>query len=260
MSRRRVIALASSGTVWLVLLGVWWLLSALNTDPGTLWPSPPRVLSTLWDGRSAYWENAEATIREALAGFLGGVALALAVGLVSERFRSVSGALQRLAVAVYSLPLIALAPILVLWTGTGFTTKALIAGLACFFPVLINLTQALRTTDRNALELMRVSGASRWQSFWRLELPAALPSLFAAFTVAAPAAIVGALLAEWVGAERGLGIELLFSMQNYDIAQLDGTLIVISALSLLSWTFFTLLGRRLFPWHPSLRSIVVVEA
>ena len=102
------------------------------------------------------------------------VAIALAGGW-SRRWRKLAG----LAIGVYALPLIALAPVLVLWTGSGLTTKVIIAALASFFPVLINLTQALRTTDAHALELMRVGGASRWQAFRFVELPYALPMLFA---------------------------------------------------------------------------------
>jgi ABC-type nitrate/sulfonate/bicarbonate transport system permease component len=252
---RRPATVATSAAVWVGLLGVWWLLAALNDHPGSLWPSPPRVVSALWDGRSAYAENATTTVEEAAVGFAAGVLLAAALALVGERFRALAGSLQQLAVGIYSLPLIALAPILVLWTGTGMATKVIIAALASFFPVLINLTQALRSTDPQALELMDVAGASRWQTFRRVELPYALPALFAALTVAAPAALIGAMLAEWVGADRGLGIQLLGAMQNYDIPGLYGCLIAASVLSFAAWLAFTLLGRRLFPWHPSLRSL-----
>jgi ABC-type nitrate/sulfonate/bicarbonate transport system permease component len=156
-----------------------------------------------------------------------------------------------LAIGVYSLPLIALAPALVLWTGSGLTTKVIIAALAAFFPVLINLTQALRTTNPNALELMRSGGASSWQVFRRVELPYALPVLFAAFTIAAPAAILGAMLAEWVGANSGLGIQLLNSMQSDDVPELYASLAVASLLSLAAWLVFAVAGRWLFPWHAS---------
>jgi ABC-type nitrate/sulfonate/bicarbonate transport system permease component len=256
MSRRLRGPLADAA-VWLALLALWWLIAATQQHRGTLWPTPSQVASSLWTLRSAFASNASVTLQEAALGFLVAVALAVIVALVGERYRPLAGTLQRLAIGVYALPLIALAPVLVLWTGSGLTTKIIIAALASFFPVLINLTQALRTTNAQALELMRLGGASSWQMFRYVELPYALPMLFAAFTVAAPAAILGAMLAEWVGADRGLGIQLLNSMQNYAIAELYGCLAVASFLSLAAWLLFTLVGRRLFPWHPSLAPIHV---
>lgn len=251
---RRVGTALGAAAVWLVLLGVWWLVAAAKQHPGTLWPTPAQVASSLWSLRSAFVQNAATTTKEAALGFAVGVVLAAAIALVGERYRPITGSLQQLAIGVYSLPLIALAPVLVLWTGSGLATKVVIAALASFFPVLINLTQALRTTSPSALELMRVIGASPWQVFRRVELPYALPMLFAAFTVAAPAALLGAMLAEWVGANSGLGIQLLSSMQNYDIPELYGCLAVASVLSLAIWLVFTVAQRRLFPWHSSQRS------
>jgi ABC-type nitrate/sulfonate/bicarbonate transport system permease component len=254
MRRRLGNPLATIG-VWLALLGIWWLVAASQQRPGTLWPTPNQVASSLWTLRSAFISNAVVTLEEAALGFAAAVALAVAVALIGEQYHSVAGTLQRLALGVYSLPLIALAPVLVLWTGSGLTTKVIIAALAAFFPVLINLTQALRTTSAGALELMRVGGASSWQSFRLVELPYALPMLFAAFTVAAPAAILGAMLAEWVGADRGLGIQLLNSMQSDEVPELYGCLAIASFLSLAVWAIFTLSGRRLFPWHASMQRL-----
>ena len=209
----------------------------------------------MWNLRGAFLSNAVVTLKEAALGFLVAVILAIVVALIGEWYRPIAGTLQRLAIGVYALPLIALAPVLVLWLGSGLVTKVVIAALAAFFPVLINLTQALRQTKAQAMELMQVGGASAWQTFRFVELPYALPMLFAGFTVAAPAAILGAMLSEWVGADRGLGIQLLNSMQGLEVPELYGCLAVASVMSLLVWLGFTLLGRRLFPWHPSLQRL-----
>jgi ABC-type nitrate/sulfonate/bicarbonate transport system permease component len=252
---RRLGGPLASLLVWLALLGVWWAISATQQHPGTLWPEPNQVASTLWTLRSAFLTNAGTTVHEAALGFLVAVVLAVAGALISQRAGSLSSVLQHLALSVYALPLIALAPVIVLWTGSGLETKVIIAAIASFFPVFINLTQALRTTNAQAVELMDIGGASGWQTFRFVELPYALPMLFAGFTVAAPAAILGAMLAEWVGANQGLGIQLLNSMQEYQIPELYGCLVVASVLSLISWAAFTLIGRRLFPWHASLQPV-----
>jgi ABC-type nitrate/sulfonate/bicarbonate transport system permease component len=240
---------------YLVLLGAWWLVAALNDKPGTLWPSPPEVLETIWDQRSALWVNGKATLEEAALGFLAGVGLATAIALVANRFRILGEGLQQVALALYSLPLIALAPVLVLWVGPGMATKVIVAAFGSFFPVLINFAYALRTTDPGALELMRASGASGWQTFIRVELPYALPALFASFTIAGPAAIVGAMVAEWVGGNEGLGVMILFSMTSYDVPTIWASLVTASTLSLLVYLVFAVTGRALFPWHPSVQRV-----
>lgn len=252
-TRSRIVAAAC----YLALLGAWWLVALLNDEPGTLWPAPPDVAKTIWESRSALAENAWATLVEAALGLAFGVLLAVVIALVVDRFRTVGEGLQQIALGVYSLPLIALAPVLVIWFGTGMSTKVIIAALASFFPVLINLSQALRQTDSRALELMEVAGGSGWQAFTRVKLPYALPPLFAAFTVAAPAAIVGAMLAEWVGAEKGLGLMILFSMTSYDVPTIWASLVVASAMSLAVYALFAVSGRMLFSWHPSVRPVRV---
>jgi ABC-type nitrate/sulfonate/bicarbonate transport system permease component len=251
----RTASRAVTAGAYLLLLAGWWALALANDHPGTLWPAPPEVAQQIWSDRAALADNAAATLQEAALGFLFGLLLAIAIALVADRFRTLGEGLQQIALGLYSLPLIALAPVLVIWSGTGMTTKVVIAALASFFPILINLSQALRQTDPRALELMEIAGANGWQRFARLKLPYALPPLFAAFTVAAPAAIVGAMLAEWVGAERGLGLMILFSMTSYDVPVLWASLIVASALSLLSYALFAISGRRLFGWHPSVHAV-----
>lgn len=255
MTRTRSRLLA--GACYLLLLAAWWALALANDHPGTLWPTPPDVAETIWTNRDALAENAAATLYEAALGFVFGVLLAIVIALVADRFRLLGEGLQQIALALYSLPLIALAPVLVIWFGTGIASKVIIAALASFFPVLINLSQALRQTDPRTLELMDVAGASGWQTFVRVKLPFALPPLFASFTVAAPAAIVGAMLAEWVGAEKGLGLMILFSMTSYDVPNIWASLVVASAISLAAYGLFALSGRRLFGWHPSVQPVRV---
>ena len=131
--------LVAAGAYALLLAG-WWALALANDHPGTLWPAPPDVAEQIWTDRAALAENAAATLHEAALGFLFGLLLAVAIALVADRFRMLGEGLQQIALGVYSLPLIALAPVLVIWFGTGITTKVVIAALASFFPILINLS------------------------------------------------------------------------------------------------------------------------
>lgn len=238
-----------------VLLAAWETLARANPQPGSLWPSPATVLAALVESRSSFLANTGATLLVAGLGFAGGAALAAALSLIALRFEQLGENLYRVSLALYSLPLIALAPVLAVWLGIGLATKVTIALLAAFFPVVVNLTQALRSTNPQAMELMTVLGATRAQALWRVQVPYALPAVFAAFKIAAPNAIIGAMLAEWVGAERGLGLMLLFAMFNFQVPRLWATLIVATALTSGAYLLFGLLGRRLFPWHASVSDV-----
>jgi ABC-type nitrate/sulfonate/bicarbonate transport system permease component len=247
--RSWVIVLAA----WAALLGVWELIARLNEHPGTLWPTPRTVFATIVDNPQVFWQNAEVTLKEAALGFAYGVVLAVTLAVVAQTFPLLRDNLYRLSLTLYSIPLIALAPVLVSWVGPGLWTKVIIALLASFFPVFVNTTQALRVTDQKAIELMSVFGASGRQTLVRVRLPFALPAVIASFKIAAPAAIIGAMLAEWVGADRGLGLLMLFSMFSFKVPQLWATLIVATALSLAAYYLFEFVGRLLFPWHGSAR-------
>lgn len=253
MSRRR--SWLISGAIYALLLVIWELVARANAGPGSLWPPPVTVAEVLWQERATFVSNAAVTLLEAALGFAGGVALASFFALLSMFSRAVGDNLYRLSLVLYSLPLIAVAPLLVVWVGPGLWTKVIIALLASFFPVLVNTTQAIRQTDPRSIELMDSLGASRLQTLWRVRLPYALPALIASFKVAGPGAIIGAMLAEWVGAEEGLGLMVLFSMFSYLVPLLWATLIVSSAISLTVYYVFETTGRRLFPWHPSSRRI-----
>jgi ABC-type nitrate/sulfonate/bicarbonate transport system permease component len=246
--RRSRLILAS---VYLALLGGWWLLAEVKEAPDSVWPGPDAVARAIWDGREALIAHTRATLLEATFGFLAGGAFALALAVVGLRLRRVGDVLHRISLALYSLPLIALAPVLVIWFGAGMATKVIIAALASFFPVLVNASQALRGTDRRAVELMEIVGASPMTTFWRVRLPYALPAIVASFTIAAPAAVVGATLSEWVGAEEGLGLMILFSMFSFQVTDLWAAIVVTSLLSLAAYGLFAVLGRVLFPWHAS---------
>jgi ABC-type nitrate/sulfonate/bicarbonate transport system permease component len=250
---RRLRSWAISVVAWLAVLGVWELVARTHEHPGTLWPTPRTVFRTIADNPRLYWQSVETTLTEAGLGFGLGAAGAIVLAASAHRFPTVREQLYRVSLTLYSIPLIALAPVLISWVGPGLWTKVIIALLASFFPVLVNATQALRATDAKALELMSVLGATNLQALMRVRLPYALPAVLASFKIAAPAAIIGAMLAEWVGAERGLGLLVLFSMFSYKVPQLWATLIVASALSVGAYYLFEFAGRVLFPWHASTR-------
>jgi ABC-type nitrate/sulfonate/bicarbonate transport system permease component len=234
----------------ILILG-WWLVAAARSGPSSPLLNPAQLLQSTWNNRSALYTHLNATAWEAFLGFAVGAAIALLLSVLTVRFMLLGRIIQKFALVLYSLPLIAIAPLMVIWFGAGLRTKVIIAALAAFFPVLVNTTEALLATSRQALELMQVMGASFTTTSWRVRLPYALPAMFASFTIAAPAAVIGATVAEWVGGDRGLGVAILAAMQSYNVPLLWSSILVVSLLSLVAYGVFAVLGRVLFPWHES---------
>lgn len=234
-----------------LLIGLWSLIAYLNRGAGSPFVGPVELLRAVWTQWPVLRPSLGATAQEAALGFAVGAGLAMAASLITVRFVYLGRLIGRFALVLYSLPLIAIAPLLVIWFGAGLLTKVMIAALASFFPVLVNFSSALVSTDRQALEMMDVAGASFIVTAIRVRIPYALPALFASFGAAAPAAVIGATVAEWVGANQGLGITILSAMQSYSITLLWSAILVVSLLSLACYGFFAVVGRRLFPWHES---------
>jgi len=145
--------------------------------------------------------------------------------------------LYNLVITVHSIPLVAVAPLLLIWFGVGITAPTIVAGLACFFPMAVNATRGLRAASASALDLMRVLDASAWQSFVRVRLPASLPYLITALKLGAPAAVLGATVGEWLGT-AGIGYLLFSSMVNFQIELLWATMVIATAVALAGYLVF----------------------
>ncbi|MBO9521550.1 MAG: ABC transporter permease subunit [Nocardioidaceae bacterium] len=248
MSRRARLAVAS---FYVLLLGAWEVYGRLAYEPGKLLPPPTTILRTLWEMRDAYLRDAWVTVQEAGLGLLVGVVLGLGIALLVDRFARMGEGIYRLALVLYSVPLIALAPALVSALGIGLRSKVAIAALAAFFPVVVNVTTALRSVDRRVLELGRLLSVGRWRTLRFMRMPYALPALFAALKIAGPAAVIAAMIAEWVGAERGLGLALLYAMFGFQLPNLWAILLLSTLMTGFAFAVFEVLGRVATPWHAS---------
>lgn len=250
MSRRgRAVVIA----FYVLLFGAWEVYGRLAYQPGDLLPPPSMILDTLWTMRAAYFGDAWVTLQEAALGLLVGVTLGLGIALLVDRFGHFGEGIYRLALVLYSVPLIALAPALVSALGIGLVSKVAIAALAAFFPVVVNVTTALRSVDRRVLELGRLLSVGRWRMLRFVRLPYAMPALFAALKIAGPAAVIAAMIAEWVGAERGLGLALLYAMFGFQLPNLWAILLLSTLMSGLAFLAFELLARVATPWHASVQ-------
>ena len=239
----------------LALVGLWQLAASSGFMADALGleeflvPSPVEILDVLWQDRDLILENAVPTLVEILAGF----GLALICGLsVAVLFRSsdlVRRAGYPLVVASQTIPVIVIAPVLVVWFGYGIWPKLLIIALICFFPIAVNTLDGLRRTDPEAVRMMRSLDASRMGIFRRVELPTALPGIFTGARIAAAVAVIGAVFGEWAGAEKGLGYLILQDNAQLETARMFASVFVLSVIAIGLYTLIGLLERATVRWR-----------
>ena len=253
MTRGRVFGVLAPLGIVVALLVAWELAArwelvadALQIKPYLI-PAPGEIAEALWQDREILAENGWVTLREVLAGF--GVAMVLGVGfaLALHLSETARRAVYPLLVASQTVPIIVVAPILVVWFGFGITPKLLIIALICFFPITVNTLDGLRSVDEEAVKLMRSLDAGRWAIMRRLELPAALPFLLSGAKVAVAVAVIGAVFGEWAGSESGLGHLMMESSAQLLTARLFAAVVVLSLFAVVLFALLSLFERR-FAW------------
>jgi ABC-type nitrate/sulfonate/bicarbonate transport system permease component len=242
------------GTIGAILLALVWEVLALTVfhKVGSGVPTPTSVVTQVWsDLRSGlYGPNFIQTMKEAATGFVDGNVLAIVLGIAFVQLPLIEKALLRIAVASYCLPIIAIGPILT-FVLHGDAPQSALAGLVVFFPTLVGVCVGLRSADRNSLDLIRAYGGSSWIQLTRVRLRAALPSTFAGLQIAAPSAILGAIIGEYLGAANtGLGVMMIDAEGALDIARTWGIALVCTAVAGILYGLIGLIGRLVAPWAP----------
>src|SRR6266508_1415056 len=195
-------------------------------------PTPLAVLNSLYTSRASLLTHLLATSQEATLGFIVGVTAALLLAALSLASRSVEDNIFRLAVTLHSMPLIVVAPLLVIWFGSGLAPRVALGALACFFGVLVNGVRGFKAVHREGEELLHMLGAGKMQVFWLLRVPTCLPYALSALKVAAVASVLGAVVGEWIGAEKGLGLVLLWSLFEFDTPKLWAAMLLCTILAM----------------------------
>ena len=243
--------------VLVALIGLWqvaarwdWIADALQIEP-FLVPAPSDVAEALWNDRGLLADNAWVTIQEVVLGLalaaLCGFAFALALHLSDLLRRS----FYPLLMASQTVPVIAIAPILVVWLGFGIGPKLVIIALVCFFPITVNTLDGLRSVDPELPRMMRTLDASRAQTLRRVEVPSALPFLLSGAKIAAVVSVIGAVFGEWSGADEGLGHLILVAQGQVQTARVFAAVVVLSVIAIALFGALALLERRVAWWRPA---------
>ncbi|THD44042.1 MAG: ABC transporter permease [Bradyrhizobium sp.] len=224
---------------------VWQAAVMIGKVPEYLLPSPTAILATF---DLSLLKQFGVTFLEALAGFLIASVLAFAVATLFVRFHLLEEGLFPIAIAVKTTPIVAIAPLLVIWLGTGWWSKIVAAVLICFFPVLVNVVKGLKAADVEYLELFKTLGASRSQEFRKLRVPYCLPYLFSALKISSSLAVVGAIVGEFVGATKGLGYLIIISSAHLETATLFSAIIAAAFAGIAMFYAIGFAERRLIFW------------
>jgi len=217
-------------------------------------PSPTEIAGVFVEQRGGLWLATSATGAAALIGFFLGCGIAVALALIALFSRSVEAAVLRLGLALYSVPIIVIAPLFVLWLGAGQKPRIALSALAVFFGVLVGTIRGLRAVTQQSRDLMHVLSANGFQVFRFLRIPFALPYIMNALKIAAPAAVFGAIVGEWVGADRGLGVVLIYSLFQFQVPTLWAAMVLTTAIALGGYALIGVLEQVAMPWHESVRA------
>ena len=252
---RRLLLWTARPAVAVVVLALWIGYITVRDLPAYVLPHPAEVVRTFVKlaRQGLLLRHAAFTAQAVLLGFALGTAAALVLGTLISRSRFVEATLRPYIVASQTTPTLVLAPLFLVWFGFGLTSKVLIAALICFFPLLVNVIIGFRSVGESERRLFRALGASGWQTFARLQVPSALPFIFAGLRITSILAVIGAVVGEFVGSPAGLGYLAVTAAGNLETEVLFSAVLSLMLMGLSFYLLITLVERRVLHWHESAR-------
>lgn len=248
-SESRLVRWGAPAVFAVIVLVVWQALVMITGISETSLPSPIEVAKSGWENRQLLIDNTWVTVLEILIGFLAAIVLGVFLAALIHSSKTVERALYPWLVVSQMVPIPAIAPIIVIWTGFDLRPKIIVIALVSFFPIAVNTIDGLRAVDPQLLRLMKTLKASWWQRFRLAQVPAALPHFFSGLKVAAALSVIGAVFAEWVGSSEGLGYLILVLNNNTETATMFATIFLLSLIGIILFSIVSLLERILLPWY-----------
>jgi ABC-type nitrate/sulfonate/bicarbonate transport system permease component len=232
-----------------LLVARWAVFVKVTAINQLLLPSPRTVFETTWTQRSLLLSDARVTLKEVAVGFVLGVAIGMLCGILIAESRLMERTIFPVVITSQAIPVFSLAPLLVIWFGFGLLPKVLLAALIVFFPICVNQVEGLRSADQGTVNIMRAFGASRLRIFRTVRFPASIPSLIAGMQLGVTYAVVGAVIAEWLGANQGLGYRMVAANALSETNVVFAAILVTAAVSVLLFALIRIAGNLLFPWQ-----------
>lgn len=217
----------------LILLILWQIVSSLGVVPRFMLPSPVDVIKAFASEFGTLMSHSAITLTEAFIGLALSILFSLVVGILMDRFEFLYKATYPLAVLTQTIPSIAIAPLLVLWLGYGTAPKIALIFITCFFPLLVGILDGFNTADKGVIKLYRSMGANYFKILLDVKLPYCMPSFFSGLRISASYAVIGAVIAEWLGGKGGLGVYMTIVRKSYAFDKMFAVIFLISIVSLL---------------------------
>lgn len=235
--------------VLVIGLFIWEIVVRVNDIKQYILPSPSAIILEFINSFDILMSHTIVTIVETLLGFLIGLIVAIILSLLIDRFLVVKTTVYPYLVLSQTIPLVAIAPILAIWFGFGILPKIILSVLVVFFPITLSLTEGLSSYDRDLYEMMKQMGATKKQMFLKLKLPSASVHFFSGAKIAATYCVMGAVISEWVGAKKGLGIYLTRAMSSFKTAALFADILIIVFISIVLFKIIEKIEKKTLKWR-----------
>ncbi|WP_078409422.1 ABC transporter permease [Priestia abyssalis] len=237
--------------IWILLLFfiVWEIAVKQAEVPEWLLPAPTKIFSEALAGWPHFYPDFFSTVKLALIGFAVGTGIGLLTAVLLHLLPFIRESVYPLLILSQNIPIIVLAPLLVVWFGFGLLPKMIVITLVCFFPIAVASLDGFRQTDPELKHYMMMAGASKRQLFLKLELPYALPSIFSGLKISATYSVMGAVISEWLGAKQGIGVYMTLASSSFRTDRVFVAILSIMALSLLFFAVILLAERWLVRWQ-----------
>jgi NitT/TauT family transport system permease protein/putative hydroxymethylpyrimidine transport system permease protein len=237
-----------SALLLLAAIGAWQLIASLQSVDDLTLASPVETVQAFGDDGDLLFDNTLTTLWEVLLGLVIAVALGAGAAIAMHLARPIRDAAYPLLIGSQAIPIVVVAPLLILAFDYGIGPKIAIVALICFFPVTVNLLDGLRAVEPELLKLMRSLGASRAATLWKVELPWALPQLFSGLKIAATVSVIGAVFGEWAGADQGLGRLVLLGINQLETPRVYAGVVLLTGMALALFILVSLAERAAVPW------------
>jgi len=246
-------AILAPAAIIVLFLAIWQILPPALGVESYILPTPLEIADRIVQDWSLLWPNMLVTLNEILLGFLLAFVVAMILGVAVAHSRVINRAIYPLLVASQTVPVIAIAPIFIIWFGYGILPKVVITALVCFFPLTVNAVAGYASVDPDAKMLFKAHGAGRIRTFRLLSLPSALPSIFAGIKISVTLAVIGATIGEWVGSQEGLGYVILQASAQIITARVFAAIVLLSVMGIALFLIATLVERLVMPWRAATR-------
>ena len=232
----------------LIVLLIWWIVCMMELAPTYMLPSPSEVLMSLFENRNILIGHAAISLQEAGFGLGLSIITSFFLAVTMDRFTLFRRFIYPVVVLTQTIPVIAIAPLLVLWLGYGMLPKVILIFIVCFFPLTTGILTGLSSVDPDQIALFESMGASHFEILKEVKIPLALPNFFSALRVAVAYAIVGAVIAEWLGGSGGLGVYMTRVRKSYAYDDMFAVIFLVSVISLILIKGIDVLERKVMPW------------